>query len=298
MKIVNITGGLGNQMFQYAFALSLKKAFPDEEIFIDISHYNTLFFNHYKGINLHNGYEIDEVFPNACLPVAHFRQIVKVSYYIPNYVLSRIGRRFLPKRKHELIPPYTKNYSFVPEAFSIGNCYYEGFWQCIKYFKEIKPLLQDVFSHPEPNCYNKELISQISLSNSVGVHIRRGDYLKEPEFCGICGVDYYRKGIERILSDGESHVFYIFSNDMDWCKNNIEPLIGDNQLYYVTGNKGKASCWDMFLMTYCKDLIIANSSFSWWGAFLNGRVSRVIAPEPWLNRHCEIDVYEDEWIRM
>ena len=299
MKIVNITGGLGNQMFQYALAISLKERFPDEDVFVDISHYNTLFFKHYKGINLHNGFEIDKVFPNATLPIAGMRQICKVSYYIPNYVLSRIGRKLLPQRKTELIPAYSKNYSYVAEVYLSGDCYYEGYWQCIKYFEIIKDkLINDIFAHPEPNIYNKSLIEQIMTCNSIGVHVRRGDYLNEPEFRNICGVEYYKNGIERLLSDGRRHTFFIFSNDIKWCEENIEPLIGDSTIHYVTGNEGKQSCWDMFLMTYCKDLIIANSSFSWWGAFLNKNVYRVIAPEPWLNRDCEIDNYENSWIRI
>ena len=298
MKIVNITGGLGNQMFQYAFAISLKVRFPDEEVFVDVSHYNTLFFKHYKGINLHNGFEIAKVFPNARLPIARLKQISKVSYYIHNYVLSRIGRKLLPQRKTELIPPYRKNYSYIEEAYKPGDRYYEGFWQCIKNFESIKDKLVEVYAHPEPNEYNSQLITEISRCNSVGIHIRRGDYLNEPEFCNICGIDYYKKGIELILSDGQMHDFYIFSNDMNWCKENIAPLVGDNMIHYVTENKGKLSCWDMFLMTYCKDLIIANSSFSWWGAFLNNNVKRVIAPDPWLNRDCEIDNYEKNWIRI
>lgn len=298
MKIVNITGGLGNQMFQYAFAISLQESFPSEEVFVDVSHYYTLLFKHYKGINLHNGYEINKVFPNAALPIAGMRQICKVSYYIPNYVLSRIGRKLLPQRKTELIPPYSKNYSYMEEAYSPGSRYYEGFWQCIKNLEGIKGKLMDVFAHPEPNEYNRQLISEICGCNSVGIHIRRGDYLNEPEFHNICGIDYYRKGIEIILSDGLKHVFYIFSNDMDWCKENISPLVGDNEIHYVTENKGKQSCWDMFLMTYCKDLVIANSSFSWWGGFLNKNVNRVIAPDPWLNRDCEIDIYDKDWVRI
>lgn len=298
MKIINITGGLGNQMFQYAFALNLRAAFPEELVYIDTSHYHTVLFKHFRGINLHNGFEINTVFPNANLPIAGCKQIRKVSYYIPNYVLSRIARKFFRPKKTELIPPYSKNYCYIPEAYRPGDCYYEGFWQCIRNFEDIKPQLFEAFSHPEPNEYNARLIEEIESCRSVGIHVRRGDYLNEPEFCNICGADYYKKGIEVILSDGLSHDFFVFSNDMQWCEENITPLVGGNQIHYVTGNKGKDSCWDMFLMTYCKDLIIANSSFSWWGAFLNKSVERVIAPDPWLNRDCEIDIYDNSWIKL
>ena len=297
MKIVNISGGLGNQMFQYAFALSLKEKFPDEEVYVDTSHYHTLFFKHYKGINLHNGYEIDAVFPNAKLPVAGWKQIMKVSYYIPNYILSRLGRKYLPQRKTEFVPQ-NSTYSYLPEAFSFSNCYYEGFWQSIRNFEGIKSKICEAFAHPEPNEYNRRLIDDIMACDSVGIHVRRGDYLNEPEYCNICGVGYYKNAIEQILSDRKPHVFYIFSNDMQWCKDNIERLVGNNKIVYVSGNKGKESCWDMFLMTYCMDLIIANSSFSWWGAFLNNNINRVIAPDPWLNRDCEIDIYDNSWIRI
>ena len=105
MKIVNITGGLGNQMWQYAFAMALKHKHPNEEVYIDTQHYHTIFFKKFKGINLHNGYEIDKVFPKAKMPVAGFRQLAKISYWVPNYVLSRLGRKFLPLRKTEYVPP-------------------------------------------------------------------------------------------------------------------------------------------------------------------------------------------------
>lgn len=299
MKIVNITGGLGNQMFQYAFALVLKHKHPNEDVYIDIQHYNTIFFKKYKGINLHNGYEIDKVFPKAYLPVAGFKQLVKISYWIPNYVLSRLCRKFLPIRKTEYIPPYSLNYTYNKYAIErVDDCYYEGYWQSVHNFLDVKEQLQDIFGHPEPNTYNKDLIMKIKEVESVGIHVRRGDYLNEPEFCGICGIEYYKKAIQDIISDGKHHSFFIFSNDMEWCRENLAPLLQNHNLFYVTGNTGKSSCWDMFLMTYCKDLIIANSSFSWWGAFLNKYVNRVYAPYPWLNRDCELDVYDESWIKV
>ena len=95
MKIVNIIGGLGNQMFQYALAVSLKKRFPNEEVLIDTSHFHYLFSKKWKGTNLHNGYEISKVFPNADLKRATPLQLMKVTWYMPNYVLSRLIRKYL-----------------------------------------------------------------------------------------------------------------------------------------------------------------------------------------------------------
>ena len=299
MKIVNITGGLGNQMWQYAFAIALKHKHPNEKVYIDIQHYHTIFFKKYKGINLHNGYEIESVFPNANMPVAGFRQLTKISYWIPNYVLSRSCRRLLPLRKTEYMSSYSMNYTFDKEALEReGDCYYEGYWQSVNYFTEIKTELQEVFMHPAPNEYNAALIKKMDQTESVGLHVRRGDYLNEPEFRGICSVEYYHKAIKDVVSDGKKHSFFIFSNDIDWCRENLSPLMIGHNTLFVSGNTGINSCWDMFLMMHCKDLIIANSSFSWWGAFLNKQVNRVYVPEPWLNRDCEMDLYADSWIKV
>lgn len=299
MKIVNITGGLGNQMFQYAFAVMLKSLHKEEKVLIDIGHYNTLFFRHFKGINLHNGFELFSIFKNANIKVATPLEIAKVSYYVPNYVLSRIVRKYFPIRKTEYVADYKSNYLFDKQALEKqGNCYYEGYWQCAKYYLGIKDELCHIYKHPTPNSYNERLISEISERNSVGIHIRRGDYLYEPDFKGICDLTYYQKAIEHILKDGQTYDFYIFSNDINWCKTNISPLLEGNNIHFITENTGNMSCWDMFLMTYCKHLIIANSSFSWWGAFLNKRAQHIICPCPWINRDCEIDIYDPSWIKI
>ena len=299
MKIVNITGGLGNQMFQYAFAIALKTQFPKEEVLIDISHFHYIFSKKWGGINLHNGYEIDKVFPNACLKRATPYQLMKVTWYMPNYLLSRIIRKLLPPKKTEYIQKKEDIFVYQPNAMNqIGDCYYEGNWESIRFFSECRDEVQRIFMHGQPNDVNLEYIGQMKKEGSVAIHVRRGDYTSTPKWSGICTLDYYKKSIETILADGKRHDFYIFSNDIPWCVDNIKPLLTGHKIMFVTENKGKDSCWDMFLMTYCQDLIIANSSFSWWGAFLNNRGGRVIAPSRWLNEDRKVEVWLDEWIKI
>ncbi len=299
MKIVNIIGGLGNQMFQYAFALSLQEKFPNEQILIDTSHYHYIFLKKWKTSNLHNGYEIDKLFPNASIPKAKALQLMKVTWYMPNYWLSRIIRKILPKRKTEYIQTPFNDTTFDEVAYKQeGDCYYEGYWQAISYYLPIINRIQEVFKHPKPDKINAQYINKISTENSVGIHIRRGDYLNFAAYKDICNLEYYKKGISEILKDGEKHIFYIFSNDLKWCKENICPLLGENPFVMVTENTGEKSCWDMFLMTYCKDLIIANSSFSWWGAFLNNRQGRIIASKKWNNNKSNLDFWGSDWIKL
>jgi hypothetical protein len=299
MKIVNIIGGLGNQMFQYAFAYKLKDLNPDEDVLIDTSHFHHIFIKKWKTANLHNGYEINKVFPNANLPVANPWKIMKLSRYVPNYLASRIVRKHFPKRKNEIIQQPKFYYAYDPSVLSkSGDAYYEGLWGAASYYSAIRVKLQQVFAHTTPNEQNAALIADMERENSVGIHIRRGDYLLVSSFKGLCELDYYKAGINALLSDRQIHSFYVFSNDVAWCQNNIAPLVGNNKLTIVTNNIGKNSCWDMFLMTHCKDLIIANSTFSWWGAFLNKRNGRVIAPKKWMNRDVEFDIWLPEWERL
>ena len=300
MKIVNIIGGLGNQMFQYAFAIALKKSNPNEDIFIDTQHYNYLFVKKYKTPNLHNGYELNKIFPNDEIKIAGIKELVRVTYYIPNYFLSRIARKILPKRKSEYVAPLVESQTFLPELLKLkGDKYYEGYWQSAKYFEEFRDDIIKAFTPIcTPNDHNHRLIQVIKDSPSVGIHIRRGNYLLSPTYSGICDLDYYKKAINVINRDGIEHKFYIFSNDIIWCKKNILPLTGTNNTIFITKNKGNNSYWDIFLMTYCHDLIIANSSFSWWGAFLNKNAQRIIAPKPWMNGRNSNDIYCSFWMQI
>lgn len=289
MKIINIIGGLGNQMFQYAFALSLKNQFKDEDILIDIHH-----FNYYK---LHNGFELSRIFKGINLIIANKKQLKKVTYYVPHYFLSRLVRKFLPKLKTEFIE--NVEYVYDDSPFNLrGNYYFEGYWQSNKYYSDIKSEIIKAFEFPVPNSYNKQLAKEITSCNSVGIHVRRGDYLNHKDFKGICELDYYQRAIDDLASKSEKFHFYIFSNDIQWCKKNIQPLINDNKVTYVTENKGKDSFWDMYLMSKCYNLIIANSSFSWWGAYLNINAKDIYAPLKWNNSYDINEIHCPDWIKI
>lgn len=299
MKIVNVIGGLGNQMFQFAFALSLQSRYPNERVLVDTSHFHYLVVKKFRGANLHNGYEIDRLFPNANLKKATATDLLRVTWYMPNYMLSRIIRRLFPKRKSEYIQNELEIFEYNPAVYEkMGDCYYEGVWESVHYILPIREKVQAIFAHSRPNRINTEYIRKMEREQSVGIHIRRGDYVYSPEFNNICDLDYYARAINVLVKDKEQHSFFIFSNDIKWCEIYIKPLLSGHQVYFVTENTGSNSCWDMFLMTHCKDLIIANSSFSWWGAFLNQRHGRVVAPITWVHRNAPVDVWLDEWIKV
>jgi len=297
MKIVNIIGGLGNQMFQYAFAVSLKAKFPKEEIFLDIQHFNVLFVKNFKGRNVHYGFELDKILQEVALPVANKFILRKVTRYIPNYWLSRIARKLLPKKKTEFIDDNFGKFS--PEVYyKEGDCYYEGYWQSAKYFTENKTLIKKSLRFKEfTDLTNVRLSKKMLSENSVAIHVRRGDYLQQSLYKNIATIEYYHKSIQMIKSIINEPIFYVFSNDLEWCKENMQPLLEGYEITYLSHNKGNESFRDIMLMCCCKGMIIANSSFSWWAAFLNERDDNVIcAPKKWINMHGAEDIQDSSWI--
>lgn len=294
MKIVNIIGGLGNQMFQYAFALKLKTLF-EEDVYIDIQHFNASIFKSFKSHNLHNGYELDRLFYGKTLKEAKPGKIWRVSHYIPNYWISRAIRKYFPSRKSEVIEKL--KFQYDPTILEIkGSKYYEGYWQSPLYFDDIRSLVVEEFRFPKMDEVNQNIANNMNSSNSVSLHVRRGDYINNPGWGGICTLDYYRKAIEIALGEIENPVFYIFSNDIEWCKENLSSFILDASVIYINHNKGNESYKDMQLMTFARCCIIANSSFSWWGAWLNNRDNKlIIAPKRWTNTVDKTNVYPQDW---
>ncbi|OCW95473.1 alpha-1,2-fucosyltransferase [Macellibacteroides sp. HH-ZS] len=291
MKIVNVIGGLGNQMFQCAFAIALRETNHDE-VKLDTSHFN--------GYGLHNGFEIKTIFDYP-LEIACKEELKKLTYYIPNYKLSRIARRILPKRKTEYLEPYQLSYLYDHNALSIkGDCYFEGYWMCADFFTFCKDKIIEAFKFkPFSTDINKEYAKLLASENSITIHIRRGDYLTAKNFVNICTLDYYRKAITKAKTKIANPEFFIFSNDQEWCIENLKEEFRNATVHFVANNKGKESYRDMQLMSLARCNILANSSFSWWGAFLNNRKNQIVyVPHRWVNNLDDRDAYADNWIKI
>lgn len=287
MKIIRIIGGLGNQMFQYALYLALKERFPNEDIYLDYSLMSSY--------NIHNGLEINNVF-NIAMPQASFYQLLKVTRPTYNYKLSRIVETMFPKRKHEVIE--ARDYTFNLEVFDTGNKYYRGYWQNYKYFINYRNRILEAFRFKlSLNDKTANVLKILDQQESVSVHIRRGDYLKAPNYTGLCGIEYYTKSIKFIKENVLHPHFYLFSDDLIWSVKNIVPLFQDSEYTIIDFNRGIDSPLDMLIMSRCNHNIIANSSFSWWAAFLNKSQNAIIcAPEKWTNTKVNCKFQLPEWI--
>jgi hypothetical protein len=287
MKIVQILGGLGNQMFQYAFAIALKERFKDE-VFIDTSTFETY--------PLHNGYELDKIFKISLKPASK-QQISSLYHYFTNsYWMVRIYKHLFPKKQNEFRELEAK--PFNSEVFERdGNNYYAGYWQDYRYCADYRSCIKKEFEYKELlDDRNNVFFEKLKTENYVSVHIRRGDYSKERGFGDVCTLQYYANAISYVKQQRSKMKFAFFSNDFRWVKNEIVPLVDGYEYVLCDWNQGKNSYIDMRLMSACETNILANSSFSWWAAFLNIHdTALVIAPEKW-NIYQECKRQLPEWV--
>lgn len=286
MKIVRIIGGLGNQMFQYALLVALREIFR-EEVLMDVST-----FDSYK---LHNGFELERVF-NITAPRAAKDEIRRLTHYTRNYRLSRIFRKLLPVKSTEKVE---SRYCRFDETVLTDNrsLYYDGIWQNYLYFDRFKDRIKQEFTYRIPlDERNAKTEKSFREELTISLHIRRGDYLKLKNYIGLCGIDYYTAAIEYVKKKyGPDIKFAVFSNDMPWCEEHILPLL-DGRHIPVCWNTGTKSYKDMRLMSACRVNIIANSSFSWWAAYLNEHLDKeIIAPGIWTNMPVEFNRQMPSW---
>ena len=293
MILIQLQGGLGNQMFQYAFARVLAENNKDL-IVLENSFFETK--GKREGFTSRK-FELD-IFNNHYVEASDF-DIQSFNYLsIVNKIKRKLGLNY-PKIYNE------SSFEFNAEALSIPSpVYLKGYFQSYKYFIGNEDLIRAFFSFRINNLdrKNKELLSTFKNQNTIAVHVRRGDYVTDKltqQFHGNCSLEYYYQAIKQFQIISKDFTLVFFSDDSDWVKEQFKDLTCSK--IFIDHNKNEDSWKDMLLMSSCKHNIIANSSFSWWAAWLNmNSEKRVIAPKKWFSA-IEIDTNDlipNEWIRL
>ena len=292
MIVSNIIGGLGNQMFQYAAgrALSLERG---QMLRLDVSGF--------AGYALHQGFELQRVFdcPVEIASEADVRRIL--GWQFSSGIRRILVRPSLAviRRDGFVVEPH---FQYWPEIKHVPrDCYLVGYWQSEKYFCEVASVIRADFTFKVPLVKrNAELAEQIGNVNAVSLHVRRGDYAKNPKTKathGLCPLEYYQSAIQYVVERIDQPSFFIFSDDVPWVMENLKI---DFPCRYVDHNQGAESYNDMRLMSLCRHHIIANSSFSWWGAWLNPDPEKiVVAPKKWFANNNEVnDLIPQGWVTL
>jgi len=284
MVIVSVLGGLGNQMFQYALYLRLCEIY--ECVKLDISR-----FEKYK---LHNGYELERVF-GVTPDYAKYSDVKHMSLSRKNPYITRIYKYVFKKRKYEYLEKETHIYD--ENVFKQSDhVYYCGYWQNEKYFINIREKLLNEYKFKHVlSVKNVNLKLMIEDSDSVSVHVRRGDYMKQKRLQGICDLVYYKNAFEEIEKRIINPKYFIFSDDIKWCAEQFK----EKKCVFVDWNNNDLSYLDMQMMSICKHNIIANSSFSWWAAWLNKNMNKiVVAPAMWVVGLKNTDIIPMSWVKI
>lgn len=294
MVAVALTDGLANRMFQYAFGLGLKS--QGVNVLYDRCHYKP------KKSQTWEFVEITDAFPNLEI---EYTKKWDFMFSFPGYIKgSRYLLKFLKLFKVEnvFIEPSLRYIPHITEKIETKTLFY-GHWQTEKYFENCVDMVrkQFVFS-PFSENENIACCNKMAGEESVAIHVRKGkDYRLWKSTHGICEKDYYTRSINYIREKIKNPIFYVFTDNTQWVKENLIEI--DYTLVDWNPIKGKFNYRDMQLMACCKHNIIANSTYSWWGAWLNKNPNKIIiAPEKWVNgleQHLvDNDIIPARWIKM
>lgn len=289
MIIMRLKGGLGNQMFQYALGrrLSLEH---HTELALETSSFKTDHLRVYRLTSFQISGTASDALPffpttgpkrrlNTCLQF--FRKLIGKPYEIFK----------------------EKSFNFDPEALKCSaNAFFDGFWQSEKYFSPIRKTLLTDFEPLIPLSGELAHTAQnIQSCSAVSVHVRRGDYISDPTttaYHGVCSKEWYEKAAQHMKAYVPNLHFFVFSDDFEWAKDN---LAFDAPTTFVKPSPDGLECHDLYAMSLCKHNIIANSSFSWWGAWLNQNPNKiVVAPRKWFvaGPQNTDDLIPNTWIRI
>ncbi len=279
MIIIRLKGGLGNQLFQYAFGrlLSLKY---DAEVKYKF---------HGNKSDVQRDYKLGHF--NTRVEIATDEEFKKTRY--PFGILSKITEIV----KIKILRQFNMGYS--TKLFNKKNGYLEGYWQSYKYLEPIKNELFEELTLKKSIDGKYEIIKKIKETNSVCVNIRRGDYVSNPKNIAeyvTFGMEYYENAFKLIKEKVENPILFIVSDDIEWCKKNIK-----SDLPIVFTDPNIPDYENFIIATYCKHNIITNSSFAFWIAWLNKNPDKiVISPNKWNNRYTKEydELLPKEWIRI
>lgn len=272
-------------MFQFAAGYALAKL-RHEELVLDTGDF--------RRQKHHNGFELP-IFGN--LPSKDMPEKLRSSVQ-PQSLLQKLWSRYV-RRVVRVTEPH---FHFSEDFFHLTkskHVYLEGYWQSERYFKRFEPAIRDLFTFTQTFSRESQAIStKIQAVSSVSLHVRRGDYVNNAHtnsVHGTCSLDYYRNAIGTVIRTIATPYFFVFSDDVSWARSNLE-LPPSTE--FVSCNTGTNSWQDMALMAACQYNIIANSTFSWWAAWLNTNPrKRVIAPKQWFRTESlsTKDLYPPGW---
>lgn len=298
MIVVKLQGGLGNQMFQYAFAKSIKKI-SGQKVYFDLS---------FKQISKDTPrqYALGSYKAADSILKADLNDLPLVFRHPPGDLLKKVFGILIRKEWFnngwKYITDNKIDFSNIQEL-NQKNIYFDGYWPFEEFFRHIRTTLLSDFSLKNSSSQFESMLQQIKSFNSASIHVRHGDYLSNSRtnaFHGICSPEYYQRAISLIQTRVPDPKFFIFTDDVDWAYNYFTKT---GIAFELISGKGFSDQEELILMSACHHQIIANSSFSWWGAWLNKNQERiVIAPAKWYANTNNLPSLQislpENWIRL
>lgn len=296
--VVTINGGLGNQLFQYAMgrALSLRNSVP---LVLDLAWFGLVKRQDGTVTTIRNyalePFELEVATQCVGLPQPK----------TPGFI-GRILRRAFRYVPHQYMGKkvyFERGFAFELTAFSLQDpVWLEGYWQSHRYFNDFAKVLRGELGQPRKVSYaTLEMLAKIGQCDAICLHIRRGDYVTNKFAAathGLCGLDYYAKGLDVVLSGLRNPHCFVFSDDPEWARGNLQLSV---PITIVDINGPDSAHEDLWLMSACRRFIIANSSLSWWGAWLSDSTDKVVvAPRQWFadSSRDTSDLIPAEWVRI
>ena len=288
MIVVRLCGGLGNQLFQYA--TGRRRAYVHQtELVLDVAWYS-----HIPESDTPRSFELNQ-YPLKARPTQG--QEILWSMLQRESLLQRFPSASRPWKKFR-----ERNFDFDESVLNLNdNTYLEGYWQSYRYFEDIADIIRsEVIPLFPPASKDEAVRKEIAATQSVSVHVRRGDYISHKIAAtvhGTCSSDYYRMAMAKVSSAVRNPHFFVFADDIEWAR---KQLISPFPIAFVDHNGAETAFQDLRLMSLCKHHIIANSSFSWWGAWLNPSKEKiVVAPGKWFaDGRPTPTLIPDVWIRL